>query len=263
MEDSAGKTILENVNASDRLIVALDLPTVKQAKELVLSLEGCVSFFKIGLELQFDAGRPFIEWLRNRGCRVFLDLKFFDVEETVRRAVAQVANIGANFLTVHGNKAIIKAALQGRGKSDLKILAVTVLTNMNSEDMDDFGMQCSVSDLVARRANMAMEMGCDGVITSGMEVEAILKQVKALPPASPFLLVVPGIRPSKRVTYPASETHEHKRSVTPSYAISAGADYLVVGRPIRDAENKRFVAEMILEEMQTVFDARWESRSIS
>ncbi len=258
MEDSAGKSILENVKASDRLIVALDLPKVEQAKELVLSLEGLVSFFKIGLELQFDAGRPFIEWLRNRGCRVFLDLKFFDVEETVRRAVAQVANIGADFLTVHGNKAIIKAALQGRGKSDLKILAVTVLTNMNSEDMDDFGMACSVSDLVARRAKMAMEIGCDGVITSGMEVEAILKQAKERPKIkAPFLLVVPGIRPSN------SETHEHKRSVTPGDAISAGADYLVVGRPIRDAENKRVAAELILEEMQTVFDARWQSRSIS
>jgi orotidine-5'-phosphate decarboxylase len=258
VEDSAGKSILENVNARDRLIVALDLPTVREAKELVLSLSGLVSFFKLGLELQFDAGRSFIEWLRNRGCRVFLDLKFFDVEETVRRAVAQVANIGADFLTVHGNKSIIKAALEGRGKSDLKILAVTVLTNMNSEDMDDFGMACSVSDLVSRRANMAMALGCDGVIASGMEVEAILKQAKACPKIkAPFLLVVPGIRLRN------SETHEHKRSVTPGYAISAGADYLVVGRPIRDAENKNAAAKLILEEMQTVFDTRWQSRSVS
>jgi orotidine-5'-phosphate decarboxylase len=238
----AYKIMILKVKASDRLIVALDLPTVKEAKEFVLSLEGVVSFFKVGLELQFDAGKPFIEWLRNRGCRVFLDLKFYDVEETVRRAVANIANIGADFLTVHGNRDIMKAAVDGRGKADLKILAVTVLTNMNSADMEDFGLGCSVSDLVARRAKMAMEMGCDGVITSGMEVASIRKH--------PFLLVVPGIRPS------GSETNEHKRSVTPTYAISAGADYLVVGRPIRDAENKRAAAELILEEMQTALNAR-------
>ncbi len=230
------------MKASDRLIVALDVPTVKEAKEIVLSLEGAVSFFKVGLELQFDAGRPFVEWLRNRGCRVFLDLKFYDVEETVRRAVANLADIGADFLTVHGNREIMQAAVVGRGKSDLKILAVTVLTSMNSEDMEDFGLGCSVSDLVARRANMAMEIGCDGVITSGMEVASLRKH--------PFLLVVPGIRPS------GSEINEHKRSVTPATAIAAGADYLVVGRPIRDAENRSVAAEAILAEMQTALKAR-------
>ena len=238
MEEEVKERITERVKASERLIVALDLPTVEEAKELVLSLSGVVSFFKIGLELQFDAGRPFIEWLRKRECRVFLDLKFFDIEETVRRAVAQVASIGADFLTVHGgDQAILKAAVDGRWKSALKILAVTVLTSMDSEN---------IKDLVCNRAKMAKEIGCDGIVTSGMEVRLIREQVTA-----PLLVVVPGIRPKE------SETHDQKRTVTPTHAISAGADYLVVGRPIRDAQDKKAAAKAILAEMQTALDTRY------
>ncbi len=237
------------ITSNERLIVALDLPTVGEAKRLVEALDGTVSFFKIGLELQFDAGRSFIEWLIQRNCRLFLDLKFFDVEETVRRAVTQVAQMGADFLTVHGNRAIIRAALEGRekgGGNRLKILAVTVLTNMDRSDMIDFGFACTVPDLVLHRAKMALEVGCDGVIASGMEAGPIRKSV-----TDSFLLVVPGIRPE------GEDQHDHKRSVTPAAAIAAGADYLVVGRPIRDAISPEKAAEKILAEMQLAFDTRY------
>ncbi len=241
---------LDMVNANERLIVALDVPTVVEAKRLVESLTGVVSFYKVGLELQFEAGRPFVEWLLARGNRVFLDLKFFDVEETVRRAVAQVAKMGAHFLTVHGNKGIIKAALEGRGRSDLKILAVTVLTSLDKSDMWDFGYECSVPNLVLHRAKLALEVGCHGVITSGREAESIRARAK-----EPFLLVVPGIRPK------GNEKNEHKRSVTPTMAILSGADYLVVGRPIRDALHPKTAAEAIITEMQAAFHARYSGVS--
>jgi orotidine-5'-phosphate decarboxylase len=233
------------IRADERLIVALDVPSVGDAKRLVEELTGTVSFFKIGLELQFEAGRPFIDWLLGRGNRVFLDLKFFDVEETVRRATSQVARMGVHFLTVHGNRAIVKAALSSAQNSHLKILAVTVLTNMDSSDMWEFGFDCSVPNLVMHRAKMAIDSGCHGAITSGREVASIRKRAK-----DDFILVVPGIRPS------GNDKHDHKRSVTPAMAIASGADYLVIGRPIRDAVSPKKATEAIWAEMQTAFDAR-------
>ena len=233
------------VKANERLIVALDVPTVGEAMRLVTSLTGIVSFFKIGLELQFDAGRSFVEQLIKRELQVFLDLKFFDVEETVHRAVARVSDMGAHFLTVHGNKGILKAAVEGRGKSPLKILAVTVLTHMDKADLQDMGLGCAVADLALHRARMAMEMGCDGVIASGREALGIREQS-----GDRFLLVVPGVRQA------GGPVNDHKRSVTPASAIAAGADYLVVGRPIRDAVDPQAAAQNIIVEMQSAFDAR-------
>ncbi|MBI5379870.1 MAG: orotidine-5'-phosphate decarboxylase [Nitrospirae bacterium] len=236
---------MKAIDAKERLIVALDLPTVEEAKRLVRHLDGLVSFFKIGLELQLVAGLDFVKWLIQDEKKVFLDYKYFDVEETIRRAVAQVAAIGVNFLTVHGSGGIIRAAVEGRGQSELKLLAVTVLTSLDALDIRDLGFECAVEDLVLYRARKAMEAGCDGVITSGHEARAIRELAK-----DRLLIVTPGIRPE------GATRNEHKRSVTPTQAIQAGADYLVVGRPIRDAKDHRMAAEQILVDMQSAFERR-------
>jgi len=233
------------IDAKERLIVALDVPTVEEAKGLVRQLDGLVSFFKIGLELQLAAGGDFVRWLIQQGKKVFLDYKYFDVEETIKRAVAQVAAIGVSFLTVHGSGGIIRAAVEGRGQGPLKILAVTVLTSLDALDIRDLGFACSVEELVLYRARKALEAGCDGVIASGHEARAIRELAK-----DRLLIVTPGIRPA------GTGRNEHKRSVTPAQAIEAGADYLVVGRPIRDAEDPRGAAEGILAEMQSAFNSR-------
>jgi orotidine-5'-phosphate decarboxylase len=224
----------------ERLIVALDVPTVEEAKKLVKNLEGVVSFFKIGLALQLVAGIDFVQWLIKERKKVFLDYKYFDVEETIRQAVTHVASIGVNFLTVHGNGRIIKAAVEGRGQSDLKILSVTVLTSLDAYDLKDMGFDCSVEELVLHRARKALEAGCDGVIASGHEVRAIRELAQ-----DRLLIVTPGIRPE------GTEINDQKRHVTPAQAIKAGADYLVVGRPIRDAKDSRIAAEKILTEMKS------------
>jgi orotidine-5'-phosphate decarboxylase len=224
----------------ERLIVALDVPTVEEAKKLVKNLEGVVSFFKIGLALQLVAGIDFVQWLIKERKKVFLDYKYFDVEETIRQAVAQVASIGVNFLTVHGNGRIIKAAVEGRGQSDLKILSVTVLTSLDAYDLKDMGFDCSVEELVLHRARKALEAGCDGVIASGHEARAIRELAQ-----DRLLIVTPGVRPED------TEISDQKRHVTPAQAIKAGADYLVVGRPIRNAKDSRIAAEKILTEMKS------------
>ncbi len=235
----------QRISAKDRLIVALDVSTVDEAQELVERLDGLVSFFKIGLQLQLSVSLPFIRGLMDRGNRVFLDYKYFDIEETVQRAVTQVAAMGVSFLTVHGNRPTIRAAVEGRGKSDLRLLSVTVLTSLDSADIQDLGFPCDLSQLVLHRVKNALRAGCDGVIASGREVAAI----RSLAGDRPLLIVTPGIRPS------TANVNDHKRSVTPAEAIKAGADYLVVGRPIRGADDPRNAAEDILAEMQEAFDS--------
>ncbi len=230
---------------NERLIFALDVPTLKEAKKWVQDLEGLVSFFKIGLELQPAIGADFIEWLLRQGKKVFLDYKYFDVEETVRRAVSQTASLGAHFLTVHGNLNILKAAVQGRGESPLQILAVTVLTSLDTTDIRNMGFPCSAEALVLHRAKMALEAGCDGVIASAREAEGIRGLAK-----ENLLIVTPGIRPE------GSHPTEQKRATTPSQAIAAGADYLVVGRPIRDAANPCAVAEKIIADIASALNKR-------
>lgn len=233
------------IDAKERLIVALDVPTIAEAKRLVQRLDGLVSFFKIGLELQLAAGLDFVQWLIQEEKKVFLDYKYFDVEETIKRAVAQVAAIGASFLTVHGHGRIIRAAVEGRGQSDLKILSVTVLTSLDAFDIRDLGFECSVEELVLYRARKALEAGCDGVITSGHEARAIRELAK-----DRLLIVTPGIRPE------GTRRNDHKRYVSPAEAIEAGADYLVVGRPIRNTNDPRMAAEKILAGMQSAFARR-------
>jgi orotidine-5'-phosphate decarboxylase len=239
---------MASVNARDRLILAMDVPSSEEAEQLLDRVGDSIRFVKIGLELYTAAGPAIVEKVLAQGKRVFLDLKFLDIEETVRRATARVAGMGVDFLTVHANRKALAAAVEGRGtrrEDGLKLLAVTVLTNFDAGDLRDMGMQWSVGDLVAARAKLAHEVGCDGVIASGEEPVAIRQRV-----GGGFLIVTPGIRPSGK------GADDHARVTTPTQAIKAGADYLVVGRPIRDAADPQAAAEEIVVEMQTAFNAR-------
>ncbi len=237
--------MMTRIDARDRLIVALDVPSAAEAEALVDRMGEQVRFVKVGLELYTVAGPDIVRKLVDRGKRVFLDLKFLDIEETVRRATARVAAMGATFLTIHANRKALVAAVQGRGQSELKLLAVTVLTNFDGDDLREMGIQRSVRDLVTARAALAAEVGCDGVVASGEEPEAIRAKVG---PA--FLIVTPGVRPA------GNSTDDHARPTTPTQTIAAGADYLVIGRPIRDAQDPPVATAAILKEMQAAFDRR-------
>ena len=215
----------------ERLIVALDVPTARDARGLVERLGDSVQFYKVGLEL-FSAGGYFelIEWLAARGCKVFADLKLYDIPETVRRAVANLRSSGATFLTVHGHRSVMEAAAAEKGA--LKILAVTVLTSFDRRDLDEMGSTRTVEELVLARAKGAAESGCDGVIASGMEAPALKKAF-----GSRLLVVTPGIRPVEN--RPADD---QKRAVDAAQAFANGADYIVVGRPVRQAPDPRAAA---------------------
>lgn len=236
---------MTRIDARDRLIVALDVPSAAEAEALVDRMGEQVRFVKVGLELYTVAGPDIVKKLVDRGKRVFLDLKFLDIEETVRRATARVAAMGATFLTIHANRKALVAAVQGRGQSELKLLAVTVLTNFDGDDLREMGIQRSVRDLVTARAALAAEVGCDGVVASGEEPEAIRAKV-----GPDFLIVTPGVRPA------GNSTDDHARPTTPTQTIAAGADYLVIGRPIRDAQDPPVATAAILKEMQAAFDRR-------
>jgi orotidine-5'-phosphate decarboxylase len=239
---------MARVVARDRLILAMDVPSGEAAERLMDQVGEAVRFVKIGLELYTAAGPLIVEKALARGKRVFLDLKILDIESTVRRATACVAAMGVEFLTVHANRKVLKAAVAARGpkrEGGLKLLAVTVLTNFDEHDLRDMGIPWSVADLVAARARLAYDAGCDGVVASGEE-PAIIRQLVG----EEFLIVTPGIRPA------GMAANDHARVATPAQAIRAGADYLVVGRPIREAEDPRATAEAIIREMQEAFDAR-------
>lgn len=229
---------------AERLIVALDLPTPAEARALVEKLGDAARFYKVGMEL-FMAGGYFelIDWLAARGNKVFVDLKFFDVPETVRRAVANLRGRGVTFATVHGNQAMMEAA--GMEKGEVKILAVTVLTSLDRGDLDDLGFSCDVERLVLSRARRAIEAGCDGVISSGLEAARLKAQFK-----DRLLVVTPGIRPVEN-----RPTDDQKRTVDVAQAFAAGADYIVVGRPIRQAADPRAAAQAIQDTIATIFAA--------
>jgi orotidine-5'-phosphate decarboxylase len=218
----------------ERLIFALDVTDAKLARALVEQLADSVQFYKIGLEL-FMAGEyfPLLEWLVARGKKVFVDLKFFDVPATVAAAVRQLRNRGVTFTTVHGNQAIMEAAAAAKG--DVKVLAVTVLTSLDRGDLDDLGFSCDVQQLVLSRARRALEAGCDGVVSSGLEAQLLRQHID-----SRLLVVTPGIRPVEN-----RPSDDQKRVVTVDQALGYGADYLVIGRPIRDAADPRAAAELI------------------
>lgn len=226
---------------ADRLIVALDVANAKDARALVERLGDAVRFYKVGLEL-FMAGGYFelVEWIGQRGAKVFVDLKFFDVPETVRRAVANLRGRGVTFATVHGNQAMMEAA--AREKGEVKILAVTALTSLDRGDLDDLGFSCDVGRLVLSRARRAIEAGCDGVISSGLEAQALKSEFK-----DRLLVVTPGIRPVE------NRADDQKRTVDVAQAFANGADYIVVGRPVRDAPDPRKAAEAIQATIATVF----------
>ncbi|HYD57354.1 MAG TPA: orotidine-5'-phosphate decarboxylase [Burkholderiales bacterium] len=226
----------------DRLIVALDVPSAKEARALVERIGDAACFYKVGLEL-FSAGGYFelIEWLAARGNKVFADLKLYDIPETVRRAVANLRSSGASFLTVHGHRSVMEAAAAEKGA--LKILAVTVLTSFDRRDLDEMGASKSVEELVLARAQGAADTGCDGVIASGMEAASLKKAF-----GSRLLVVTPGIRPVDN--RPADD---QKRAVDAEQAFKNGADYIVVGRPVRQAQDPRTAALSLQHTISKVF----------
>jgi orotidine-5'-phosphate decarboxylase len=230
------------IAARDRLIVALDVAAPEQARALVATLGDAVTFYKVGLELFMQPGCfELVEWLVQQGKRVFVDLKFFDVPETVRGAVRGLRNRGVTFATVHGNQAILEAA--GAEKGEVKILAVTVLTSLDRGDLDDLGFKCDVADLVLSRARRALAAGCDGVISSGLEAPMLKREL-----GERILVVTPGIRPVEN--RPADD---QKRTVDVAQAFANGADYVVVGRPIRTAPDPRAAAQAMQATIAAIF----------
>ena len=228
------------IKPADRLIFALDVPDVARARALIEELGETVTFYKLGLEL-FLSGAYFelVDELKAAGKRVFADLKLFDVPATVGRAVAQLARQDVDFLTVHGQDAMLAAAAANKGQS--RVLAVTALTSLDQGDLDDLGFSCDIGRLVLSRARRALKLGCDGVISSGLEVSGLRDGV------DPALVVVcPGIRPVANVD-------DQKRTMSIEQAFAAGADYVVIGRPIRDAESPAAAAAAIQEAIETVF----------
>jgi orotidine-5'-phosphate decarboxylase len=225
----------------DRLIVALDVPNVEEAKALIETLGDSVGVYKIGLELLFSGGFALAQELARREIPVFVDAKLLDIEATVERATAAIARMGVAFLTVHAlDKKTLAAAVRGRGDSTLKLLGVTVLTNLGPGDLIQQGTDIPPGELVLHRAMLAKEAGFDGVVASGLEAASIREAS-----GTGFLIVTPGIRPK------GSATQDQTRIVTPGDAISSGADYLVVGRPITAAPDPRVAAEAIAAEIES------------
>ncbi len=223
--------------AQDHLIVALDMPTLEEARRLVGELGETVSFYKVGLELLFAGGLDLARDLRRQGKRVFLDMKLLDIGNTVERAVANATELDVTFLTVHGHDLkTLRAAVSGRGNGKVKLLAVTVLTNLTAEDIHQQGSQFTPAELVLRRAELAYAAGFDGVIASGQEARRIREAT-----GPKFLIVTPGIR------LIGSTTDDQERVMTPENAIAAGANHIVVGRPITQADNPKAAAEKFLE----------------
>jgi orotidine-5'-phosphate decarboxylase len=235
---------MSSIARRERLLVALDVPNAGEARALVERLGPAASFYKIGLEL-FTAGGSFelVDWLVARGKRVFADLKLFDIPETVARAVANLRGRGITFVTVHGNQSMMQAAAKEKG--ELKILAVTALTSLDRGDLDDLGFSCDVERLVLSRARRAMEAGCDGVVSSGLEAQRLKSEFR-----DRLLVVTPGIRPVEN-----RAADDQKRTVDVAQAFANGADYIVVGRPIRQAGDPRAAAEAIQATIAAIFPA--------
>ena len=230
----------KRIPTKERLIFALDVPSNEQAQALVDTLGESVHFYKLGLELFMAGGYvDMVRSLVDQNKKVMVDLKFFDVPETVRSAVRRVTKFQATFATVHGNEDILKAACEE--KAALKILAVTVLTSLDQKDLDDLGFRCDVKTLVLSRARRALAVGCDGVISSGLEASALRATL-----GEQFLIVTPGIRP-------VANTDDQKRTVNVEEAFRNGADYIVVGRPIRDAPDPRAASEAIQSRITALF----------
>lgn len=228
------------ISARDRLIVALDFPSVAEAEKAVADLGDTVSFYKVGYELVLAGGLEFAGSLARSGKKLFLDLKLHDIANTVSNATGRAAALGATFLTVHAFPPTMKAAVEGRGKSGLKLLAVTVLTSWNDADLKESGYSIGVHDLVLRRAEQAAVLGIDGLIASPVEAAELRRAV-----GKSMLIVTPGVRPA------GSAVGDQKRVMTPAAAIKAGVDHLVVGRPIIEAKDRKAAAQAIVAEIES------------
>ena len=225
----------KNIAVKDRLIFAMDVPDCGRARALADELGDAVTFYKLGLELMMSGGYfDLLDWMLAKDKKVFADLKFFEIPATVASAVRQLKDRGASCVTVHGNQSIMEAAAENKG-DQLKVLAVTVLTSLDRGDLDDLGFDCDIPSLVLSRARRALDSGCDGVISSGLEAPRLREFID-----NKLLVITPGIRPVDN-----KPTGDQKRVVSVEQAFINGADYIVVGRPIRDAANPRAAAEAI------------------
>jgi orotidine-5'-phosphate decarboxylase len=231
---------MKDIPVNERIILALDVANPEQAKELVRKTESHINFYKIGLQLFMAGWFKMVDWLAARNHKVMLDLKFFDIPETVKLAISQLNNRGITFATIHGNDPIIRAAVEAKG--DLSLLAVTVLTSFGQEDMQAMGMTQSIEDLVYFRAKRALELGCDGVVSSGLEAKRLRDKL-----GSKLLIVTPGIRPGVNIY---NQQDDQQRIVTAGQAIADGADYLVVGRPITKAPEPIEVIRLLQKEIR-------------
>ncbi len=236
---------IKQIEIQDRIIVALDVDNPERAKEMVRRCESGTRYFKVGLQLFMASYFEVVDWIIARGHKVMLDLKFFDIPETVKLAVAQLNNRGVSLATIHGNDAIIRAAMEARG--DLQLLAVTVLTSFGEEDLRAMGMTQSVEDLVLFRARRALELGCDGVVSSGLEAHRLRQDL-----GNKLLIVTPGIRPGANVR---DGSDDQKRIITAGRAIATGADHVVVGRPITKAGEPLQVIEEMQQDIQNSIGA--------
>ena len=231
---------MKDIPLNERIILALDVESPGQAKELVKKTESHISFYKVGLQLFMASWFEIVDWLSTRGHKVMVDLKFFDIPETVKLAVAQLNNRGVTFATIHGNDPIIRAAIEAKG--DLTLLAVTVLTSFGEDDMQAMGMTQSIEDLVYFRAKRALQLGCDGVVSSGMEAKRLRDKL-----GSKLLIVTPGIRPGANVN---ESKDDQQRIITAQGAIADGADYLVIGRPISKAADPIKIISSLQQEIK-------------
>jgi orotidine-5'-phosphate decarboxylase len=227
----------------DRLIVALDLPGVAAAEAMIGRLGDSATFYKIGYQLAYAGGLPLVRRLADNGKKVFVDLKLHDIGNTVARGVESIATLGATFLTVHAYPQTMRAAVEARAGSGLKILAVTVLTSYDDRDLHDAGYRLGVTELVEARAQQAQALGVDGLVCAPQEAAALRKAI-----GTRLSLVTPGIRPA------GAQSGDQKRIMTPKRAIAAGADYLVVGRPVLEASDPREAVEAIQAEIAGALD---------
>jgi orotidine-5'-phosphate decarboxylase len=247
MTTQTDSPIKNEIPARERLIFALDVPDLERACALIDTLGDSVEFYKLGLEF-FLSGHYFelAAELKAQGRKIFADLKLFDIPATVASAVRQLARHEVDFCTVHGNDSMLRAAAEAKG--DMRVLAVTALTSLDQGDLEDLGFQCDARTLVLSRARRALEAGCDGVVSSGLEVAALRASVDHA-----LVTVCPGIRPIFNDEAPAAD--DQQRVMTPANAIADGADYLVVGRPIRDASDPRAAAEAIQQQIAAALSA--------
>jgi len=234
--------VAKDIELKDRLIFALDVPEVQQAKDLVTQLNDSVTFYKIGMEMLMT-GQYFqlMDWLIAKDKKVFVDLKFFDVPETVGRTIHRLSEYGATFATIHGNQALMEKAAENKG--NLKVLAVTALTSLDRGDLDDLGFKCDVQDLVISRAKRAFEAGCDGVVSSGLEVPFLREFID-----NKLIAVTPGIRPVDNTA-----DDDQKRVIDVATAFKSGSDYIVVGRPIKNAADPYKAASDIQATIKSCF----------